>query len=201
MIQWTAACYNLHSNYSCFSFFKISFVYFRIEPTSGVIKLKKSILLEITPITHSLYMSAARAVQLRRLNKLGITCLINVASELPNLHFPKIDYMKINIDDMSCENIYPYFHTVGDKIEETRRRGGRTLVYCVGGISRSATFCLAYLMEYKKMSLREAYTLLKSRRYVSSPNRGFFRQLIDYEKKLFGRESVYMGGRTPGRRK
>jgi protein-tyrosine phosphatase len=62
------------------------------------------------------------------------------------------------------------------------------LVHCVQGISRSASFVIAYLMYRSlsstattspttRLSLRDALTHTRDRRSIVSPNRGFLRQL------------------------
>jgi protein tyrosine phosphatase len=61
---------------------------------------------------------------------------------------------------------------------------GRVIVHCVMGVSRSCSLVLAYLMKYKGMSLKQAFDLVSSKRSVVRPNAGFWRQLIEYEKKL-----------------
>ncbi|CAM9461390.1 unnamed protein product [Lampetra planeri] len=65
-----------------------------------------------------------------------------------------------------------------------RRRGGRVLVFCQAGVSRSATICLAYLMWRSRMRLEEAFAFLKGRRSVVSPNLGFMGQLLQFEAQL-----------------
>lgn len=47
-------------------------------------------------------------------------------------------------------------------------------------------------MKHKKMSLLDAYNFVKSSRPRIKPNCEFFKQLIDYEKVLFGYNSVQM---------
>ncbi|CAF4117958.1 unnamed protein product, partial [Rotaria sp. Silwood2] len=47
-----------------------------------------------------------------------------------------------------------------------------------------------YLMKHKKMSLREAFHYLRARRHIIGPNFGFIKQLIAYERALFGYASV-----------
>ena len=57
---------------------------------------------------------------------------------------------------------------------------------------RSATLVLAYLMKYHNLPLIEAHSLVKSKRKMIRPNDGFWQQLIEYEKKLFGKNTVTM---------
>lgn len=74
--------------------------------------------------------------------------------------------MKINIEDSPFANLGQYFDRAADKIEEVRRYGGNVLVHCVAGVSRSASLCIAYLMKYKRMSLRKAYQHVKVRFHI-----------------------------------
>lgn len=57
--------------------------------------------------------------------------------------------MRVRLDDVPSSNLYPYFDPVADKIKEVASRGGRTLVHCMAGVSRSSSLCIAYLMKYK----------------------------------------------------
>lgn len=150
------------------------------------------IMSQINEICEGMYLSSARAIKAGKLRELGITTIINVTIELPTLPWDKIESVKINIEDSPFANLGQYFDRAVDKIEEVRRRGGNTLVHCVAGVSRSASLCIAYLMKYKRMSLRKAYQHVKARRHVIRPNVGFFRQLVDYETRLFGTATVKM---------
>lgn len=58
------------------------------------------------------------------------------------------------------------------------------LVHCVAGLSRSATVCTALLMRTRRLTLREAFLVLKTARPGASPNLGFFRQLQAFELTL-----------------
>jgi protein-tyrosine phosphatase len=58
---------------------------------------------------------------------------------------------------------------------------GRILIHCYMGVSRSATFMLAYMIKYKKMRLEDAIRLASEKRYIA-PNDGFLSKLIEYEK-------------------
>lgn len=71
--------------------------------------------------------------------------------------------------------------------EEARRAGGRVLVHCAQGVSRSAAVVIAYLMRTYDMLLNDALALVTACRPCVSPNIGFIYQLTEYGKVLAGR--------------
>ncbi|XP_054857457.1 dual specificity protein phosphatase 14 [Eublepharis macularius] len=147
----------------------------------------------IAQITPFLYLSKGSVAANRQLLLArGITCIINATIELPNYNFPDFEYVKVPVADMPSAPISLYFDSVADKIQSVARKHGVTLVHCAAGVSRSATLCIVYLMKYQNVSLYEAYNWVKSRRPVIHPNVGFWRQLIDYERELYGRNTVKM---------
>ena len=147
---------------------------------------------QVTKIVDELYISPATAVTPDKLRRAGVTLVINCTIEIPIVRIPGIEAIKINIDDLPTARIGVYFDRCADHIRTVRENGGRTLVHCAAGISRSASICIAYLMRHRRMSLREAYHHMKSCRQIIRPNPGFFRQLIDYEIRLFGKSTVTM---------
>lgn len=58
------------------------------------------------------------------------------------------------------------------------------LVHCVAGVSRSVTVTLAYLMQRHRLSLRDAFELVRSRKTDIAPNFHFMRQLHSFERDL-----------------
>ncbi|EDV93202.1 dual specificity protein phosphatase 18 [Drosophila grimshawi] len=149
----------------------------------------------ISRLTPSLYLCGAAAVVPAHLDKLGVSCVVNVAPELPDTPLSSVTnplYLRINAQDRAGVNLAAHFEEVADLIEEVRLSGGCSLVHCVAGVSRSASLCLAYLIKYGGMSLREAYTHVQSRRPQVRPNSGFFQQLRQYEQDLRGSCSVEM---------
>jgi atypical dual specificity phosphatase len=64
--------------------------------------------------------------------------------------------------------------------------GGRILVHCSAGISRSPMVVAAYLMKRKGMTLRAALGQIIRVRPQISPNAGFLRQLREMEVELYG---------------
>ncbi|XP_037809188.1 dual specificity protein phosphatase 18 [Lucilia sericata] len=151
--------------------------------------------LGVSQLLPSLYLCGASVITPQMLTQLGINFVINVASELPDTPLPtasKILYLRINVSDSTHTDLLKHFDEVSEMIEEIRRNGGKTLVHCVAGVSRSATLCLAYLMKYGQMNLKDAFLHVKSIRPQIRPNSAFIQQLRCYEEQLLGLQSVKM---------
>ncbi|PSN49194.1 hypothetical protein C0J52_10914 [Blattella germanica] len=155
----------------------------------------KSPLTSISEVTDGLLLSGAPAVSPQRLRDLGVTCVVNAAAELPDTPLPQekeIAYLKVSVEDKSNSDLLSHMDAVADMIEEVQQAGGKTLVHCVAGVSRSASLCLAYLIKHERMPLKKAFAHLRSRRPSIRPNTGFFTQLIEFERRLLGAATVNM---------
>ena len=161
------------------------------EPDMSSIPMMASFT-QIAKITDHLFLSAAAAVNANSLLRNGISTVINLTVDVPPVKGANVEYIRITVDDVPHANLGIYFDRLADKIGHVKDRGGRTLVHCVAGVSRSSSICIAYLMKYYRMPLAEAYRYVKAHRAIIRPNVGFFHQLIDYERKLFGKTSVQM---------
>jgi hypothetical protein len=75
--------------------------------------------------------------------------------------------------------------------------GDNVLIHCVAGVSRSASFIIAYLIRYGHMDLVRAYDHVKKRRPKIRPNQGFMTQLMDWEWAILG-EEIICGGVVGG---
>ena len=74
------------------------------------------------------------------------------------------------------------------RIAEALAGGGRALVHCAAGISRSSTIVLAYLVARRGYTLREAFEHVHARRFVVWPNAGFMEALIQLERRSIALE-------------
>lgn len=138
-----------------------------------------------------IYLGSARAASDEvSLRELGISHIINAAVELPNELEPHFTYLRLDLDDDQKVNIIDAIDDCYNFIERCRNDGGKVLVHCQAGISRSATIVIAHLMKKEDMSLRDAFFDVKSRRSQIGPNIGFFRQLTEFEVSL-GREVTF----------
>ncbi|XP_061905592.1 dual specificity protein phosphatase 26-like isoform X2 [Entelurus aequoreus] len=98
----------------------------------------------------------------------------------------KIVYKGVEAQDSCGFDMSVNFRAAADFISMALSRGGKVLVHCQVGVSRSATLVLAYLMLKQRLTLVEAICAVKENRGVT-PNRGFLRQLIHLDWQLFGK--------------
>ena len=91
-----------------------------------------------------------------------------------------------NLEDSYDCNISLYFDEISDLIHKQEI----VLINCLAGVSRSASFIIAYLMKYYEMDLESAFVYVRKRRKIICPNKQFMIYLRDYELKLFGENSL-----------
>ncbi|KAM7415948.1 hypothetical protein PAMA_018152 [Pampus argenteus] len=125
--------------------------------------------------------SAIHSSRRETLAAAGITAVLNVSSSCPNFYEGEFQYLRITVEDSLAADIRASFSTAIAFIDSVKQSGGRVLVHCQAGISRSATICLAYLMHTQRVRLEEAFDFVKQRRQVISPNLAFMGQLLQFE--------------------
>jgi predicted patatin/cPLA2 family phospholipase len=89
---------------------------------------------------------------------------------------------------MPFVNIARHFQECLQFIKECLQMGGRVLVHCFAGVSRSASVVIAYLMREHGQTFVDALNYTRRRRPIVFPNFGFQRQLLDYERALRARD-------------
>lgn len=113
-----------------------------------------------------------------------ISHVLNLASGVPNFFPDALSYCKLIVLDTEEFDIASFFERTNAFIADAIAAGGRVLVHCNAGVSRSATAVLAFLLAHRQLRLDDALVLLQSRRSKVKPNPGFLRQLRDYERQL-----------------
>uniref|UniRef100_A0A8C5XPS4 Serine/threonine/tyrosine-interacting protein n=1 Tax=Microcebus murinus TaxID=30608 RepID=A0A8C5XPS4_MICMU len=130
--------------------------------------------------------SSAMKSKLPILQKHGITHIICIRQNIeanfikPNFQ-PLFRYLVLDIADNPVENIIRFFPMVG-----------KVLVHGNAGISRSAAFVIAYIMETFGMKYREAFAYVQERRFCINPNIGFVHQLQEYEAIYLAKLTIQM---------
>ncbi len=117
---------------------------------------------------------------------LKLTHILNIGSEHDNAFPDDIQYYNVRVPDENSSNLYGRFVKMVSFMHSGLEEGGKVLVHCNLGASRSATAIIAYFMYTRKWSIETAFEYVKARRPVIGPNRGFLKQLSDFEVDLFG---------------
>ncbi|XP_037537081.1 dual specificity protein phosphatase 26-like [Nematolebias whitei] len=168
------------------------------SPGLAVFELERLLLTGKAIISHAdevwprLYIGDQQSAEnLADLSKHRFTHILNAAhskqGRQPEIYEGmNITYMGIEARDSCDYNMSINFQPAADFMHRALSRGGKVLVHCHVGVSRSATLVLAYLMLRQNLPLVEAICAVKNNRGVI-PNRGFLRQLIKLNGQLFGK--------------
>ncbi|KAM9720036.1 LOW QUALITY PROTEIN: dual specificity phosphatase 28, partial [Menidia menidia] len=130
----------------------------------------------------------------------AVTLLINVTRQQPfPPGAPEVARLRVPVLDRPDQDLHAHFDRLADAIQAEAARGGRSLVFCKHGRSRSAAVCAAFLMKHRRMGLEQALQRVKTARHVIDPNPGFLAQLQRYEQELKSRPDWAGTGPEPGR--
>ncbi|KAG0370404.1 Dual specificity protein phosphatase 10 [Gamsiella multidivaricata] len=160
-----------------------------------------------------LYLGAEHnAMDVNTLSRLGITAVLNVAIEISSasqqqyelpsptaadkkitviggdkivktMHGGSIHYKNLSWTHHQ-RNLQSEFPMAFAFIEDVKSMGGKVLVHCQLGVSRSASLVIAYVMKTLQLSLTDAYEYVKSHSSVISPNMSLMYQLAEFGKSL-----------------
>ncbi len=139
----------------------------------------------------------------------GITHVVR-ATHLQSGHsmHKGVEYLQCDIDDKDEENIVRYFALTTPFISKALGRGGKVLVHCLLGKSRSVSLLAAYLIESRLRApgavrpppaelpalVRSTLDEIAAKRPAAAPTRGFVYQLalwLAMEFTLDGRTSAH----------
>ncbi|XP_052110980.1 protein-tyrosine-phosphatase MKP1 isoform X1 [Arachis duranensis] len=141
---------------------------------------------ECSRIAEHIYLGSdtvAKNHELLRQN--GITHVLNCVGFVCAEYF-KSDfvYKTLWLQDSPSEDITSILYDVFDYFEDVREQGGRVLVHCCQGVSRSSSLVIAYLMWREGQSFEDAFQYVKNARGVTNPNMGFACQLLQCQKRV-----------------
>lgn len=104
------------------------------------------------------------------LQRLNITHVLTVASGFAPKHPDDFTYCVVNVADRPEETLSRHFERALKFIARALLDGGKVLVHCFAGKSRSATICAAYVMATEGTNLEETMRRIKTARPVADPN-------------------------------
>lgn len=92
--------------------------------------------------------------------------------------------LQIALLDSPAQDILSHIPAAIDFIQSARDSGGRILIHCLAGISRSSAIAIAYLMWQGHRSFPAAYEMVRAHRPCAAPNLNFLGQLTIFGKCL-----------------
>ncbi len=142
---------------------------------------------QMSEVLPGLYLGNARdAKDINLLQQNEIKSIINISTTIPCYYENEnlFDYLQLLCNDSNQENILQYFENTFDYIQKKLSANENVLVHCQGGISRSPSFVIGYLMKYHSKTFDQAYLLVKEKRKIINPNLNFLTQLTRYEQMM-----------------
>lgn len=140
---------------------------------------------EILP---GLYLGDYQAASnLEVLKEASITHIL-IAAEECSARFPEqFTYKKVGIADSLQTSLGTYIQEALAYVRQAIEAGGKVLIHCAAGVSRSASLVIAYVMQEKQWGMAQALSWVREKRPVISPNPSFMRQLGEWEETVTGR--------------
>lgn len=125
-----------------------------------------------------LYLGSQDSVDLANITDLGISHVLSVGIEMPNIGSNSVEKsVFIPCLDLPETDLRSIIAECNEFIESVKECGGRVLVHCNAGVSRSASVVIGYLMLINGMTFADAYGFVKLKRSCCRPNDGFLKQL------------------------
>lgn len=141
---------------------------------------------EMQEILPSVYLGPYGSAKDRtELTNKGITHVLIVRSTLERRLDPKfpteLKYQIVEVPEGPTENLILYFPECNACIHQAIQEGGKILVHCNAGLSRSAAVVVAFVMESMRMPFTEAIQHVQSRRCCIHISEALHNQLREFE--------------------
>jgi atypical dual specificity phosphatase len=131
--------------------------------------------------------SAANAANTKALKEANIRYILNVSDRVrfKRMDGPPVVMYQVPLSDFGDTPLSSVLEECFDVINEAREAKGNVLVHCQGGVNRSPTVVIAFLMHVIGWNLKRAWEHVKEKRPAASPHEKYMQQLIDIERELF----------------
>jgi protein-tyrosine phosphatase len=133
-------------------------------------------------INNNLYLCGITAVQYKQVYEiLDIGAIFTIGQNLKPIILDNIAHYILPIEDHESTQ---FDFSIIDTIHEFISKNIKCIVHCQMGVSRSVSIVMAYLMKYENKSYYDSLHYVKKCRKCASPNPGFVKQLIEFEKTV-----------------
>lgn len=131
--------------------------------------------------------SQYNAASKKQLNELRVNRILDLKErQTGNETLHELPYLAVPMSDQGDTSISEILPDCFKFIEDAKSSTEIALVHCRGGVNRSATVVLAYLMKHGGMTLKQAWEHVRERRPSIGPVPEYMKQLREYEETLFG---------------
>ena len=113
----------------------------------------------------------------QELSNRGITHIIVCGFGLQSPYPEEFTYLKLKLVDLPIQPITAHLRECIEFIASAKSTGGKVLIHCARGVSRSAAVTTGCLMKLEGISFPDAYHLVRSKRACVGINSGFQEQL------------------------
>lgn len=139
----------------------------------------------VDQVIDGLYISGEMCSgDLKLLQNLRITHIVNMNAKQSPINFPdKFIYCNVHIVDSVFETLNDEFWDAVIFTDDALKAGGKVLVHCRKGISRSAALCFAYLIRHRGYQTDDAIKVIQKARPKVSINDGFMKQILEYHRR------------------
>lgn len=128
----------------------------------------------------TLFLGSMLATATKVLENLQITHVVTVV-ERPIAQPGRCEHLWCCVEDSTGADLTPVMKLALPFIEGAIGGGGRVLVHCEQGRSRSASVVIAHLMRTRGLDLDDALALVRGQRPIARPNESFMEQLRRHE--------------------
>jgi protein-tyrosine phosphatase len=128
-------------------------------------------------------LEAARNIEALAVAGITHVLTLGMGMDLPQVEGRLESHRVVAVEDKVSEqtSLATHLNECMDYIHECRSSGGKVLVHCLAGRSRSASIVAAYLMVQNKCSVDEAIMQLRLVRPWIAPNAGFMNMLRAFQ--------------------
>ena len=99
-------------------------------------------------------------------------------------------YMNVDLNDAEGVDIMCHFAKTNRFLMKCKRLGGKALVHCRAGVSRSTSITCAFLMFNETWRLCDSIDYCRKKRFIIDPNIDFRLQLALYEMQHLRCEAI-----------
>ena len=124
-------------------------------------------------VTSGIFVGDLKSAFHRRgLQQNGITHVVCMLPGLPSI-YPEIAYLQLPSLDDACFDISVHFAQAIEFLDTALKAGGKALIHCSCGVSRSTTIAALYEMHRTRESADVVLSRFRLARSVICPNPGF----------------------------